>query len=483
LTVRNLPGMNKNRSFSIHAHFYQPPREDPITGEIPAEAGSHPYENWNERIHSECYRPNAILGNYKNISFNIGPTLCDWMEAHDSTSLDLIIDQDRENVRQYGIGNAIAQAYNHTILPIATYQDKVTQVTWGIADFTHRFGRKPQGMWLPETAVDIETLSVLADQDIQFTILAPWQAEEKNLDCTRPYKVSLPGRRSITVFFYHAELSSRISFDPGATRNADFFVQQMLKPQFKAYNDDHPRLLLIASDGELYGHHQIFRDHFLAHLLNGASGDAEIEATYLARWLQKNPPRRSVSIRENTSWSCHHGVMRWMGACSCTPEDGVWKAYLRKSFDYLGMLLDQEYLNKTSPIIEDPWLLRNRYIQVILGNISVKDLIEEAAGRSLSECDIYQVQLLLQAQFERQRMFTSCGWYFEDFSRIEPKNNIAYAAQAVRLTRLAGGKDLSDEAMQGLQHVFSYRTGLRGDVLFRKQMQRAMYHAGEVTCI
>jgi hypothetical protein len=471
--------MTTTRSFCIHAHFYQPPREDPITGKIPSEAGSQPYENWNERIHSECYRPNAELGNYKNISFNIGPTLCEWMESHDPSSLKSIVEQDKENVRQYGVGNAIAQAYNHTILPLSNYQDKVTQVAWGIADFTHRFGRKPQGMWLPETAVDDETLLILAEQGIQFTILAPWQADTDNLDSTRSYSVSLPEGRSITVFFYNAELSSRISFDQGATSNADVFVQQLLSPEFDYHIDQRPQLLLLASDGELYGHHQIFRDHFLAHLLNGASAEAGIETTYLARWLQVNPPSRSISIRSKTSWSCHHGVRRWMGDCSCTPEGGVWKAYLRKAFDRLALLLDQEYLRLSSQIIQDPWHLRNRYIQVILGNMTAAELITEAAGRSLSDTEQRRMNLLLQAQFERQRMFTSCGWYFEDFSRIEPKNNVAYAAQAVRLTRLAGGRDFSREAMNDLQHVFSHRTGLRGDILFHKQLQRAKKHSGE----
>jgi hypothetical protein len=471
--------MKTNRSFCIHAHFYQPPREDPFTGKIPSEAGSSPFKNWNERIHSECYRPNAELGNYKHISFNIGPTLSDWMEDHDRASLNAIIAQDHENFRKYGTGNAIAQAYNHTILPLATFQDKVTQIAWGIADFTHRFGRKPKGMWLPETAVDHETLQVLADQDIQFTILAPWQADTEHLDPTLPYRVFLPDGKSITVFFYHADLSSRISFDPVATSNADLFAQNFLRPEFRLYQDQEPRLLLIASDGELYGHHQIFRDHFLAHLINGASTKAGIEPTYLARWLEIHPARRSISIRHNTSWSCHHGVRRWREECPCTPGDGTWKEHLRIAFDRLGLLLDQEYLQLASPHVEDPWLLRNRYIQVVLGNVSAKELINEAADRSLPDEDNFRLQLLLQAQFERQRIFTSCGWYFEDFSRIEPRNNVAYAAQAVRLTRLAGGKDLSGEAMKDLQHVFSSPTGLRGDVLFRIQLQRAENLAGE----
>ena len=259
-------------SLSIHGHFYQPPREDPITGRIPNEVGAHPYHNWNERIHAECYRPNAELGNFERISFNIGPTLFEWMKKYDPTVHDLIVTQDRVNVQQYGVGNAIAQAYHHTLLPLASREDKVTQIYWGIADFEYRFGRKPQGMWLPETAVDLETLSLLADHGIEFTILAPWQAERDHLDTTEAYRVDLPQGRNITVFFYHSELSSCVSFNPTATANADFFSKDQILTHYlpKKSRSNVPQLLLIASDGELYGHHQQFRDRFLAHLVDGA---------------------------------------------------------------------------------------------------------------------------------------------------------------------------------------------------------------------
>jgi alpha-amylase/alpha-mannosidase (GH57 family) len=188
------------RSLCIHGHFYQPPREDPITGLIPQEVGAAPYQNWNERIHAECYRPNAELGNFERMSFNIGPTLFRWMESHDPDTYHRILAQDRANLERNGVGNAMAQAYNHTILPLATLADKRTQIKWGIADFTHRFGRKPEGLWLPETAADLETLTVLAEQDIQFTILAPWQGDLDPLDTSEPYRVALPDGRSIAVF-------------------------------------------------------------------------------------------------------------------------------------------------------------------------------------------------------------------------------------------------------------------------------------------
>jgi hypothetical protein len=462
------------RSLCIHGHFYQPPRADPITGLIPNEVGAAPYRNWNERIFMECYQPNADLANFERMSFNIGPTLFEWMADSHAETCKKIVAQDRANVQRFGVGNAMAQAYNHTILPLAPYADKVTQVAWGIADFTHHFGRKPQGMWLPETAVDIETLRVLVDYGIEFTILAPWQANTNSLDPTEAYRVPLPEGRSIIVFFYSQELSSRVSFDPGSTSNADSFIQNIVIPNYNEakISRGEAQLLMIASDGELYGHHQIFRDRFLAHMLNGASTSAGLSPTFPALWLKDNPVMRTVSIREKTSWSCHHGVLRWSGECGCTPGDGVWKSYFRRAFDRLAAAIDRVYEEALSPYIRDPWGLRNRYIHVMLGEISAVELINESAGRSLPADALYRIQWLLEAQRERQRMFTSCGWYFEDFGRIEPKNNVAYAAQAVRLTRIATGVDLAPQAFTDLKHIISHRTGLRGDSMFRKQMQR-----------
>jgi alpha-amylase/alpha-mannosidase (GH57 family) len=197
-----------NMSFCVHGHFYQPPREDPLTGEIPIEPGSAPYRNWNERINAQCYRPNAQLGNFERISFNIGPTLMQWMAKHDPETANLIVHQERKNLERFGFGNALAQPYNHTILPLASLEDKITQVRWGIADFEFRFGHKPEGMWLPETAVDHESLQVLVDNGIQFTILAPWQADTDHLDTSQPYRVNLVSGKDIIVFFYNQDLST-----------------------------------------------------------------------------------------------------------------------------------------------------------------------------------------------------------------------------------------------------------------------------------
>jgi hypothetical protein len=464
------------RSLCIHAHFYQPPREDPLTGIIPQEAGAAPYSNWNERILAECYRPNADLGNFENISFNIGPTLLQWIASQDSNTWQNIVHQDRLNIQRYGVGNAIAQSYNHTILPLSSPRDQETQIIWGMAEFEQRFGRKPQGMWLPETAVNTDTLSLLARQGIEFTILAPWQADRDDIDVSQPYRVRLAEGQSIIAFFYHRELSGGISFNPANTTNADLFALSELLPKYQNENirAGQPQLLMIATDGELYGHHQPFRDQFLAHLVNGAVHKFDIAPTYPGLWLRSHSVKRSVGIRENTSWSCHHGLGRWLGNCPCTPGDGGWKAQLRYAFERVSQEIDKIYLQTLSPIIPDPWRLRNRYIYAMLGLVAAEELICEEADRRLAEDKIVQIQMLLEAQRERQRMYTSCGWFFDDFDRIEPKNNLAYASQAVRLVRLASGVDLEPYIIHDLSKISSPGTRLRADRIFQYYLHRAV---------
>jgi alpha-amylase/alpha-mannosidase (GH57 family) len=416
------------------------------------------------------------LGNFEKVSFNIGPTLFSWMRAYDPAVTRLIAAQDAANLRQNGVGNAIAQAYHHTILPLATREDKITQVEWGVADFEHHFGRKPAGMWLPETAVDLETLNILAERGIEFTILAPWQAEGEHMDVTEPYRVALSAGKSITVFFYHQGLSTGVSFNPNLTINADEFVRDMVLPTFNAEKElrGEPQLLMIASDGELYGHHQVFRDRFLAHLINGASSNAGIEKTYPALWMKKYPPKKWISIKEGTSWSCLHGIERWRGDCGCSSGDGRWKGNLRQSFNRLASQVDKIYAESVAGQNLDPWKLRNEYIHVVLGQINAEEFIHQSAGRRLDDATTLQLRLLLEAQHERQRIFTSCAWFFDDFARIEPKNNVAYAAHAVRLTHIATGIDLSGQMLADMRYVTSQRTGLRGDRVFQREMQKTL---------
>lgn len=462
------------KAFSIHAHFYQPPREDPISGKIPQEAGAAPYNNWNERILAECYQPNARLENFAGISFNVGPTLFSWLQAHDPGTYQQILDQDRRNYKLHGVGNALAQAYNHTILPLATSSDKIIQISWGIADFKHRFGHQPRGMWLPETAVDYEVLSILSNLGIQYTILAPWQAEAADLDSSQPYRVLLPGGGSMVVFFYHRDLSTRISFAPEATADAKRFAEvelahSYLNGRVKEAGD---QFIMLASDGELYGHHQPSREGFLSHLVNSAGTNAGLVSSYPGLWLKDHPVHRTVRIRERTSWSCHHGVARWSGECACTPIDGRWKSQLRSSLNRLGTALDGLYFEAVYPLISKPRTLRERYIQVMLGEISAGQLIAEMASKTLTSAEVRRVHLLLESQRERQRMFTSCGWFFEDFDRIEPKNVIKYAAQAVRLVRLATGDDLATQTVPDLGKVISPVSGLRADQVFNQHYAR-----------
>lgn len=462
-----------SNAVSVHAHFYQPPREDPLSGLIPDEVGAEPFKNWNERIHSECYRPNAELGNFANLSFNFGPTVLSWMEGYDPDTYHAIIEQERGNYFKYGVGNGMAQAYNHTILPLADRRDKLTQIRWGISDFKHRFGHEPQGMWLPETAVDMETLLLLADSQIKFTILAPWQVVTGgDLNPNEPYLVELPGERDpMVVFLYNQGLSTSVSFLNEATRNADYFVERWVHPSFPQKQTDRDQMVLIASDGELYGHHKTFREKFLAHMLNGALHSRDYQITYPGLWLLNHQPTQVAKLIDATSWSCHHGVERWRNDCGCTPG-ASWKAPLRQGMETLAAEIDKAYQTYMAPLSHRKWQLRDAYIRVLLGELSMEELIRTYVPQPLNAEAANKVCLLLAAQYERQRMFTSCGWFFEHFHRIEPQNNIAYAAQAIWLTEQVTGKNLKPLALEVLKQVKDNRTGLRGDTVFTERYNR-----------
>lgn len=464
----------KNKAFCVHGHFYQPPREDPITGEIPLEPDASPFRNWNERIHDQCYKPNAALGNFERISFDLGPTLVTWMEEYDRKTLTSIIEQEQRNFEHFGVGNAMAQAYSHTILPLASRQDKITQIRWGITAFENTFSHKPAGMWLPETAVDMETLEILAAHGIEFTILAPWQVKEENVDISKPYWVKLPNKARITVILYDRPLSDDVSFHPDATANADKFIQERLLPRFhfSPERESEPEFFCIASDGEAYGHHQPFRDKFLERLTKSAVFNESFEITYPGIWLKQFVPTKNVHIIENTSWSCHHGVVRWSGLCFCTPH-GDWKEPLRNALNSLAEDIDAVFLNVVQPLLEDPWELRHDYTQVLCEHSTVEEYIRSKISQPLGDKEVHKIALLLSAQYERQRMFTSCGWFFDDFDRIEPRNNIAYAAQAVFLTYKASGIDLTNETADNLKLVKSWRSGLSADVVFLHHLERA----------
>lgn len=451
--------------FCVHGHFYQPPREDPFTGEIPQEFGAEPYNDWTERIYHECYLPNAQEGNFQKISFNIGPTLLAWMEKHHPETLRMIIEQENLVFQRSGLSNAIAHPYFHLIMPLASKRDKRTMIRWGIRDYQHRFGRDPKGMWLPETAVDIPSLASMADQGIEFTILAPWQARDPNLDTTQPYKVDTGNGKDFVVFFYNSYLSGQLSFNPSASDNADQFVNDWLIPQRDFLQQDRDQLFLAATDGELYGHHQPYRDKFISYLLDGAVEKQGIVHQCPAHWLRDFPAQDTTEIIENTSWSCHHGIERWRNVCGDAPT-ATWKKPLREFMDGLAGSIDALYENQLRNIIDDPWGLRDEYVDCLLGIRTPDDLIRSHATASLTPGQQSIAKLMILAQYERLRMFSSDAWFFYDLDRIEPLNAIKYAAHAVSLAEQATGQDPSDGLVRIISQAHSELSGLTGDMAF-----------------
>ncbi len=465
----------------IHGHFYQPPREDPFTDRIPHEHGAGSYDNFNEKITAECYAPNATTGNFDAISFDLGPTLAAWLEQTHPDVYRRIIEADRRALARDGVGNAIAQAYNHTILPLATPRDKRTQIVWGLLDFAQRFGREAEGMWLAETAVDLETLDILAEQGVRFTVLAPWQAAEP-IDPTEPYLVKLPSGRSITVFFFNGPLSGAASFDSGATSNADTFVESWLAPQLNkqkaARGED--QLITVATDGELYGHHKPYRDRFLTYLLGKAAPSHGFAVVSLARYLRDHPATRVARIMAPSAWSCAHGVARWDAGCSCTEGETTWKPALRAALNHLSARLAQSFASHAAATLRDPWMARDAYLALRNGWMTPEAFWARYGlrkwlfrNRALEQ----QTLQLLEAQYFAQAMFTSCGWFFEDLDRIEPRNDIAYARKAISLTWQATGEDLQTEFLSDLAAVKGWRTARTGAELYA---QLPLRPAGEL---
>jgi hypothetical protein len=456
----------------LYGHFYQPPREDPFTGVIPVEPGAAPYPNFNEKITAECYRPNADAGNFERISFDLGPTLAVWLERTHPDVYARIIESDRRNVALYGVGNALAQAYNHTILPLATTRDKRLQIAWGLADFAHRFGRPAEGMWLAETAVDLESLDLLAQFGVRYTVLAPWQAADP-IDATEPYLVRLSDGRTITVFFYNAPLSGGVSFDWGTTSNADSFATSYLPNHLNADKTQRglPQIILVATDGELYGHHKPWRDRFLSHLVSTGAPAVGFEVGSLGRYLRDHPATREVALRVPSAWSCGHGVARWSDGCSCTEGDPSWKPALRQAFTRLADRMDTLFVHETAATLGDPWSAREDYLALRNGWMN-GDAFWARHGRGGSrrhdQLAEERTKLLLEAEYYTQWMYTSCGFFFEDLDRIEPRNDVAFARRAISLIWQATHHDLQPEFVADLAAAHSWRTSLTGASLYRQ---------------
>lgn len=452
----------------FHAHFYQPSRENPFINRIEAENDAEPFENWTERIFFDCYKPNIDLGNFRFFSFNIGPTLTMWLRRNYPEYLLKVIEQEKISSELFGTSNAIAQPYHHTILPLDNKIDKETQIKWGIEDYRSIFNHDPEGMWLPETAVDIETLEILASEGIKYTILAPWQAECENLDTTEPYFIELKTGRRMTVYFFDQFISNQVSFNPNITEDGDRFVNDVLMDRYFEFDPkpDHDQIILIASDGELYGHHQKFRDKFISYVFSRIDKDPELNNENLGSWIKRHPSKKEVHIKKNTSWSCHHGIERWRSVCDCTPS-AQWKFPLRKGLQSIANKIDDIYVKHVSIIVDAPWRLRNQYIQSLIGNETFQDLISNLSSREFSKSEEKMISNLLEAQYSRLRMFTSCGWFFDDLSRPEPYYNLMHAAFAVQKINQATSIDLTQFAFEVLNSAKMKKGKKTGGTIFR----------------
>src|SRR5687768_2242450 len=398
----------------IHGHFYQPPRENPWTGEVERQPSAAPFHDWNERIHAECYGPNAApVNNYANISFNFGPTLLSWLESHHPDTYQKILIADIESAAtRGGHGNAIAQAYGHTILPLCNERDQLTQIVWGLADFRFRFKREPEALWLPETAANDHVLALLIEQGMRYVILAPNQAKGE-VDTSKPYLFRHPdgSGRSLAVFFYNGPLARAIAFEKALTSSRGL-VEHFLRAARQG-----GELVNVATDGETYGHHFKFGDLCLAHALGVEAKEAGFWITNYGEYLDRHPPDIEVEIDngpegEGSSWSCAHGVGRWSRDCGCQTggEPGcnqTWRGPLREALNFLRDDTASKFETMGSELLRDPWAARNDYIAVMLDPATRDAFIESHAIRP----DESRVMKLMEMQRSALLMFTSCGWF------------------------------------------------------------------------
>jgi alpha-amylase/alpha-mannosidase (GH57 family) len=484
--------MHKLRYVCIHGHFYQPPRENPWLNVVEVEDSAAPFHDWNERISRECYAPNTrsrvldgdlrishLLNNYAWISFNFGPTLLQWMAHSAPEILSGIVEADRlSRERRRGHGNALAQNYNHLIMPLASRHDKETQVAWAIADFRRWFDRPPAGMWLAETAVDTETLEVLAEAGLRFTILAPrqarrwrklgtkvWEQIDGGVDPSRAYVCRLPSGRSIVLFFFDAVVSHQVAFER-LLDSGERFLDALLQ----GFDDrrQHPQLMHIATDGESYGHHHAHGDMALAYVLNRLSQHPDVKLTNYGEFLELHPPEWEVEIHENSSWSCAHGIERWRSDCGCrfrTDWHQAWRGPLRLALDGLKVQLDHLYSTRGREYFPSPWAARNAYIQVILDredDAALRTFLVHHGHPDLDEAQVIDALRLLEMQQDALLMFTSCGWFHDEISGIETTQCLQYAARAIHLAKQFQ-RDFEPEFTAALAHAPSnvprYRDG------------------------
>ncbi len=491
--------MASNKFICIHGHFYQPPRENAWLEVIEIQDSAHPYHDWNERISAECYGPNTasrildkvggviknITNNYARISFNFGPTLLSWMEVYDKETYEGILEADRESIERFdGHGSAMAQVFNHMIMPLANRRDKETQVIWGIRDFEKRFRRKPEGMWLAETAVDTESLEILAEQGISFTVLAPRQAKsirkigdkdwtsvnDQTINTRKSYRCNLPSGKSIILFFYDGNISQSVAFN-GLLNDGRAFAERLINALDQS--DQSNQLVHIATDGETYGHHHKHGEMALAFALDFIEKHKDVSLINYASYAAQFEPELEAQIIEDSSWSCVHGVERWRENCGCNSgKPGytqTWRKPLRDALDWLRDTLSVIFESEASNFFKDPWEARNEYIKVVLKRT------DENVNRFIrlhglnEQIDVNKALRLMELQRHAMLMYTSCGWFFDEISGIETVQVIQYACRAIQLSKQLTEKDLEAEFLTRLElapsNVATYENG--GNV-FRK---------------
>jgi len=480
---------------TVHGHFYQPPRENPWIERIELQPDARPFHNWNDRILIQCYQPNAmarivdaegkvleIVNNFRLLSFNIGPTLLSWLERHAPVIYHRILEGDRLSLREHsGHGNAIAQVYNHMILPLAREEDQRTQIRWGVSEFRHRFGRDPEGIWLPETAASERTLEILIEEGIRFTILAPEQAaavrplqnessswqdvSNGSIDPTRPYRFfhSLDRQRWMDLFFFDGPLSRDTSFGD-LLFDAKKFTERLENAHHRGRQ--HPELIHIACDGETFGHHKAFGERVVAFVLHEEAEQHGFKRMNYGEYLEKFPPQYEVKIKagEGTSWSCSHGVARWKEDCGCRVGGGAgwnqkWRRPLRDAVRFLGEELGRLYKKESSPFFSDPWAARDGYIELILDRSepSRKKFFGKFSTRPLAPQE--EIRALKLLEMERYALLTetSCGWFFNDLSGTETVQILRYALRALELAGEFGEARLEKEFVAKLAHAKSNR--------------------------
>lgn len=481
---------NKKEVFlTIHGHFYQPPRENPWLEAIELQDSASPFHDWNERVNKECYNPNSfskvvdsrnrildVVNNYEHMSFNFGPTLLSWMERFAPHTYERVIKADVDSRAEHsGHGNAIAQVYNHMIMPLANEHDKETQIKWGVTDFEYRFGRKPEGIWLAETAVDDDTLRLCEENGIKFTVLSPYQALKirkegtnnwqdvswGNIDPARSYRYyikSAPGK-FIDLFFYDGAISQSVAFDE-LLKDGNKFIKR-LKEGISNLRD-YPQLVHIATDGESYGHHTKFGDMALAYVLKIKAEEEGFKITNYGEYLEKYRSNYEVDIKQASSWSCFHGVGRWKEDCGCSTGghpgwNQKWRKPLRNALDYLRDELIQVFEQEGEKYFENVWDVRNKYISVILdrSRINVEKFQRENFRPNLSDEDKVRAMELLEIQRQAMLMYTSCGWFFSEISGIETVQIMKYAARAMQVAARFTNKNLEEKFLEILSEAKS----------------------------